>query len=196
MANKRQSQQQRKKVGGRRRAAVSAQSTPFEPRAMQTTMVRGPSDPPQTSENFVGMKRFRKKVQLAAGVGSMTIADLAGCIPFSGTFFFRIMKMSVYASASANSLLTVVFPLTITSGIGDQKTFVDEGTQGSIRPNIHLIPNFDFRTRWFQNDVVGTIATFGGTASDLLVVDVTLEYRTATQTCPAYALALGALALQ
>lgn len=158
---------------------------------MSTIATTGPVDPPQTTTNIVGIKRIRKKVQLTAGVGQITILDIQNCLPLTAPEF-RIMKMSTWASASAGSLLTVVFPLGTSRAFADRSSWTDEGTQGSIRPQIHLIPNFSFRNAWLQNsdpEFPGPVATFGGTATDLLVVDITLQYRTAIQSCPALTLA-------
>lgn len=161
-----------------------------DPRGMSTIKTTGPVDPPQTTTNVVGVKRIRKKVQLAAGVGSLTRADIAGCLPLTNPEF-RIMKFSVWASAAANSLLSVVFPISLPGThsidlIGDNSAWTDEGTQGSIRPQIHLTPNFAYRNLWQGTfDPSPVVATFGGTSTDLLVVDITLQYRTAIQSCPA-----------
>jgi hypothetical protein len=162
---------------------------------MKTTRTSGPYDPPPTNENITGIKRLRKKLQLVAGVGSITIADLFSCLPitFATTGEMRILKLSAWASASANSLLTVVFPIGNGASPGDIQTWADEGTQGALRPAIHLTPNFMFRSSWIPNTVPLTIATFGGTATDLLVIDITVEYRSAAQSCPALVLAQSLL---
>jgi len=151
---------------------------------MSTIQTSGPRDPPQTSTNIVGVKRIRKKVQLVAGNGSINTTDIGTCLPLT-TAEFRIFKLSVWASASAGSLLSVVFPTMSSASPGDNSAWTDEGTQGSIRPQIHLTPNFAYRETWFSPTSSLVVATFGGTATDLLVVDITLQYRTAVQSCPA-----------
>lgn len=157
----------------------------MDPRAMSTSLTSGPKDPSPVTTNVKGVKRIRKKVQLAAGIGQMTIGDIITCLPLT-TPEIRIMKFSVWASATSPSLLSVVFPVSNVTGFGDNAAWNDEGTQGQQRPAIHLIPNFNFRSFWFTPAFSSNvIATFGGTATDLLVVDITVEYRTAVQSCPA-----------
>jgi len=157
----------------------------IDPVGMTTSLVVGPIDPPATTNNIVGTKRIREKVQLVAGNGILTFATLLTCLPLT-TPEIRIMKLSVWASATAGSFLQCV----MTSGISnsDVATFTDEGTQGAMRPQIHIRPSFNFRNTWYSAASAGgtPVATFGGTATDLLVVDVTLQFRTAVQTCPAY----------
>jgi hypothetical protein len=169
---------------------------------MATIKVRGPVDPPQTSTNVVGDKRLRKKVQLAGGAGTLTVGNVRSCLPLTSPEF-RVLKLSVWASAAANSLLSVLFPVRnpgfqqnpgsfVPGTPGDNSAWTDEGTQGALRPQVHLMPNFDFRNYWFTSDNVDTqvLAMFGGTATDLLVLDISVQYRTAVQGCPAMDLLL------
>jgi len=153
---------------------------------MQTSLVNGFADPPPTTTQIVGQKRLREKVQLVGGVANFPLATPLSCLPLLAPEI-RVLKVSVWASAAANSLLTVVFNPSNAGG-GDAATFVDEGIQGSARPAVHLIPSFLYRSVWWNaSGAVGvSLLTLGGTATDLLVVDVTVEYRTAVQACPAY----------
>jgi len=150
-----------------------------DPRAMVTVAGRGPLDPPQTSLGFVGTKRFRQAVQLVAGSYTATFTTISSCLPLI-TPVFRILKASFWAPAAADSFVRVNFP---TGQIGgDSNTWTDEGTQGSIRPQLHLIPNFASRNTWIN---AGTVAIIQGNGTDTIIIDWTLEYRTTVQTCPA-----------
>lgn len=166
-----------------------------DPRGMVTTKARGLSDPPQTSTNVTGFKRIRKEVTTAASAGSLTLGDIRTCLPVTGAEI-RILKLSAWAGATAQNRLTVVFPVTIpTLAIGDNAVYEDEGTQNSMRPSVHLKPNFLYRNFWFTAAVPLTtvIATFTSIpAIEGLVVDISLEYRTSPQTCPALEAALRA----
>jgi len=158
-------------------------SARVDPAGMSTKLVGGPQDPPPTDLRITGVKRLRKKLQLAAGTGIMTLGNVRSCLALGAAYEFRVMKFSVWASAGANSLLQVTFP---TASDGDFATYADEGTQGAVRPQVHLMPNFQFRSRWFgAADDTQNLANFVGTATDLLVVDVTVEYRSSSQSCPA-----------
>lgn len=151
---------------------------------MNTMATTGPLDPPQTNTNVVGVKRIRKKLQLVAGNGTISSGDILSCLPFIVGAAFRVMKVSVWGSATPGSFLQV--QLGDGSVNSDIQTWTDEGTQGSVRPQVHLTPNFDFRNTWIGPSLAGgPIVAATGTAMDLLVVDITLEYRTFVQTCPA-----------
>jgi hypothetical protein len=147
---------------------------------MNTMATTGPIDPPQPNTNVVGIKRIRKKLQLVAGNGVLQATDIITCLPLTGASI-RILKFSAWGSATAGSFISVLFG-NAASG-SDTQTWTDEGTQGSIRPQIHLTPNFNYRNTWITT---GPVASVSGTATDLIVIDVTVEYRTAVQSCPAF----------
>lgn len=174
----------RGKPANRRLARLPARDPPH----MHTSRVSGPVDPPQTCASVMGVKRLRKKVQLAAGNATLTLNDILNCLPFAtdATFstFIRILKLSVWGSAGPNSLVAVNFPLHLNGLPADSTEWVDEGTQGSIRPQVHLAPNFAYRSTWLTAGSVNNVALFAGTATDLLVVDITVEYKTVKQGCP------------
>lgn len=150
---------------------------------MSTIRTTGSIDPPQTTTQIVCVKRIRTKVQLAADTATLTADKIIACLPLTNAEF-RIMKFSVWGSAGANSFIQVLFPSRAIDG--DDSTWADEGTQGSIRPQVHLTPNFRCRENWILTSSTQVVATFQGTATDLLVVDITLQYRTVSQSCPAF----------
>jgi hypothetical protein len=162
---------------------------------MSTVITSGPRDPPQTTTNVVGIKRIRKTILLAAGAGSLTIGDLRSCLPLDAPEL-RIMKLSVWGPDSGNSAIapfgniSVVFPVGTSSNSnpGDNSVWVDEGTSGQQRAQIHLLPCFEYRNFWFVTGTAAStiVATFGSSVLLAnLIVDVTLQYRTAIQSCPA-----------
>lgn len=161
---------------------------------MSTVQTGGSRDPPQTTTNVVGIKRIRKLVTLVAGAGSLTIGDVRSCLPLDAPEM-RIMKLSVWgpdANASLGSAgnVSVVFPVGTASNSnpGDNSVWVDEGTTGQQRAQIHLLPCFEYRNFWFVTGVAAAtlIATFGSAvATAQLIVDITVQYRTAIQSCPA-----------
>jgi len=155
---------------------------------MATVRTSGPLDPPQTTTNVVGTKRIRKVVATLLGVGQLTLGDIRSCLPLS-TPELRILKISIWGPDG--SQISVVFPIGTASNSnpGDNSVWVDEGTTGQQRAQIHLTPCFEYRNFWFlagQADAT-LIATFGSTAAvnSNLIVDLTVQYRTAIQTCPA-----------
>jgi hypothetical protein len=166
---------------------------------MSTVVTVGPRDPPQTTTNVVGVKRIRKNIAIAANVGTLTIGDIRLCLPLDAPEL-RIMKLSVWGPDSgvgagglpvAPGSLSVVFPVgsATNSNPGDNSVWVDEGTSGQQRAQIHLRPCFEYRNFWFLTGAAGStvVATFGLTTPTVavVIVDVTLQYRTAIQSCPA-----------
>jgi len=169
----------------------------LDPPSMSTTRARGLVDPQQTTTNIVGSKRIRKIVALVSGVGSLTLGDVLGCLPLT-TPEIRVFKLSVWGNDVAS--LSCVFPvfnppvnsLPALQGIpGDNSSWVDEGTPGSQRAQIHLTPNFEFRNAWLSTvnngnaAVLATFAASGTSAPGQLIVDLSLQFRTTKQSCPA-----------
>jgi hypothetical protein len=106
------------------------------------------------------------------------------------------MKLSVWGPDAGTGGLgsagnvSVVFPVgsATNSNPGDNSVWVDEGTTGQQRAQIHLQPCFEYRNFWFLTGIADStlVATFGSnTATTQFVVDVTVQYRTAIQSCPA-----------
>jgi len=161
---------------------------------MSTVRTTGPIDPPQTTTNVVGVKRIRKLVSITASVGSLTLGDVLNCLPLTSPEI-RILKLSVWgqddvAAGAPSAAISCVFPVGLASNLnpGDSSVWVDEGTKGQQRAQIHLTPCFDYRNFWFKNTLnpLTLIATFGqATPVSQLIVDLTVQYRTAVQSCPA-----------
>jgi hypothetical protein len=164
---------------------------------MSTVRCTGPSDPPQTTTNVVGTKRIRKVVSILASVGSITLGDIRNCLPLDNPEI-RILKLSVWGqdanpgvtSELPSAAISCVFPVGTPPNTipGDNSTWVDEGTRGQQRAQIHLMPCFEYRNFWFLTGLSAAtlIATFGqATATSQLIVDLTVQYRTAVQSCPA-----------
>lgn len=156
---------------------------------MSTVRTGGPVDPPQTTTNVVGVKRIRHLVPITGGVGSLTLGDIRLCLPLTAPEL-RILKLSAWGRDG--SQLSVVFPVGSAANLnpGDNSVWVDEGTTGQQRAQIHLTPCFEYRNFWFLTGLTGAtvLATFGSgaaTAGDQVIVDLTVQYRTAIQTCPA-----------
>jgi hypothetical protein len=174
-----------------------------DPHAMSTSVARGARDPPQTATNVVGNKRLRKIVNITDGNGTLSLSDVVACLPFStNNTEFRILKLSVwgpdFTTAGFTQSLSCVFPVAtiVASPLiptpGDNSAWEDDGTQGQSRAQLHLTPNFGYRTYWLsqpRNGIGALIASFSllplSTASQTLLVDISVQYRTVPQLCPA-----------
>jgi len=172
---------------------------------MSTSVTKGARDPPQTATNVVGNKRLRKVVSISAGNGTLALSDVVACLPFStNNTEFRILKLSVWGPDTATTTapaqsLSCVFPVAATAASplvptpGDNSAWEDDGTQGQVRAQLHLTPNFGYRTYWLAQDRNGAgalIATFSlapmaPDISQSLIVDISVQYRTVPQLCPA-----------
>jgi hypothetical protein len=162
-----------------------------DPYAMSTVMATNLMDPPQTSTNVVGFKRLRKVVTTApnTGLGSLTLGNLRSCLPLTDPEL-RVIKLSVWAPDAGP--LSCVFPVgsSNNSHPGDDAAWSDEGVPGQSRSQIHITPAFDYRNFWWPSSVSADtlLATFVGNKSQQggsLLVDVTVQYRTGVQSCPA-----------
>jgi hypothetical protein len=162
---------------------------------MSTVRALNVIDPPQTSTNVVGFKRIRKTVTLLSGAGSLPLGDVVSCLPLVSPEL-RIVKLSCWHNDTGT--LSVVFPVSnppsspiggpLSGTPGDNSAWSDDGSPGAVRAQIHLTPNFEYRNYWLstaRNGAAAIIATFGSSGTGTLIVDVTLQYRTSVQTCPA-----------
>lgn len=151
-------------------------------------MASGMSDPPQTTTNIVGFKRLRKVVKMAdpSGAANLTLSDLRACLPLT-TPDLRVVKLSVW-SANAD-MISCVFPVGSTNNVhpGDDAAWSDTGVVGQSVAQLHITPAFDYRNFWFVSgfDASTVLATFAGAAGTIMTVDVSVNYRTAVQSCPA-----------
>jgi len=172
---------------------------------MSTSVTRGARDPPQTATNVVGNKRLRKIVNITDGNGTLSLSDVVACLPFStNNTEFRILKLSVWGPDTSNvadssQSLSCVFPVAtiVASPLiptpGDNSAWEDDGTQGQARAQLHLTPNFSYRTYWLaqnRNGIGALIASFSllpltAASTRTLIVDISVQYRTVPQLCPA-----------
>jgi hypothetical protein len=143
---------------------------------MDTKRVNGPSDPISTTVDCVFTKKVSYHVEVPSTGLALTNVLIATQLP-AVSYQYRIQKLSCYAPATAEASLQV----------GDQQSdeaiFIDYGTQGSIRPQIHLRPSWELRNKWFEKATVETFyqihATGGGTAPSMttVIIQLTLEIR-------------------
>lgn len=162
-----------------------------EPYALSSVMASGPSDPPQISTNVVGNKVVRMVITPEPSVGSKFVLakDILFCLPVLNPDC-RILKMSAWGED--HDYISCVFPVGGTdNGIGDDAAWSDRGVPGQSLAQMHVTPSFNFRNRWFSLKGETRVATFSTTQKPdktykSVIVDFTLQYRTALQRCPAY----------
>lgn len=143
---------------------------------MDTKRVSGPADPATTTRDIVVIKKVTVPV-LASLTGTFTLTNVAleAALPAClGTY--RIQKVSVYAPASVDSFVS------LTDLTSDEAQFVDYGTQGSVRPQIHIRPSWMLRNHWYDKATAVSfysaltlgVATAPGTQ---LIFQITVELR-------------------
>lgn len=137
---------------------------------LETKLVNGPPDPRSTNRDFALIKVATGVLELSSGGGVIDNTLIARMIPTS-TKVFRIHKVSVYAPASATSFVR------ITDIHADEASFEDYGTQGSLRPQVHIRPALQVREQWYDPTVAGSHYNIAGSTSDKIVVQMTLEVR-------------------
>jgi len=139
---------------------------------MATTRVSGPADPVTTTGDVVFTKRITFRA--TGATGTITDVQLTSVLPLVGSYTYRLVKLSFYAAADATSFVELVDEKT------DQATFVDYGTQGSIRPQVHIRPSWQLRNQWFEKGTAETFYTWRTHAAQPAsnaVVQATLEVR-------------------
>lgn len=150
--------------------------------------VKGPSDPPPVTTDIVLTKIFRKAVTVSSTAPvPINGTFITGCIPGGVATFdrFRVLKISAYGPANLQTDQTSLPSLNLQVN-DDLANFNDEGVYGSKRPALHISPGFDSRLTW-RTDSSGPVATVstGATTPIIVIIDLTLELRTVSQTCPA-----------
>ncbi len=136
------------------------------------THVNGPVDPLPINNDVVVTKRVELSLTSATPL-DVTGAKLSTALQASVAYFdtFRIQKISAYDEASTGAEITVDFP-----GF-DGGNFVDRGTAGQRRPQLHLSPTFSQRSTW--GALTDTATLFTATAAVGGVLQVTIQVRSA-----------------
>jgi hypothetical protein len=141
---------------------------------MDTKRVNGPSDPVATTRDVVVTKKVTIPVVGAPGtLIAVTNVMIASVLPPTN-FTYRIQKASFYGAADPGGSVTV------TDLKSDEAEFVDYGTSGSVRPQIHLRPAFELRNAWYDKATANDFYTveFGSASpSSQGLLQLTLEVR-------------------
>jgi hypothetical protein len=134
---------------------------------METRRVSGAVNPLPTTKDVVITKRITVPLSTTEST-PLTVANLVSALP-SGTFEIRLQKISFYG----NSTDAASSELNVADLTSDLAAFVDFGTPGHQRSQIHLTPAFELRQKWFTSSDTTGIYTVNGTA----VVQATVEVR-------------------
>jgi len=173
MANRRNNRQRKNKV-----AAKSASMN--NSLVLSSILTRGPADPQPVQYTIEHV--YRTRLTLApAGATDVPVAlsDLMNTVPGGITMWSqaRLEHVTVFGEASSQGYVRLrITHLESTSSPpsgGDGKTFEDFGTQGSLRPVVHVKPCLSLRQQWWDT-VAGEIDPIlflvnHGTTGQLLV---------------------------
>jgi len=124
---------------------------------LSSVLTRGPTDPQPVQYTIEHTYRTRLTVAPAGGTDvGVTMADLMASVPGGSTLWetARLDHISVFAPADVAGYVRVRMAedtATVEPGqsLSDGKTFEDYGTQGSLRPVVHIRPALSLRQRWF-----------------------------------------------
>lgn len=142
---------------------------------MRTTLVTGPPDPPQTTPDLIIQKRVLIRITVDAAGTPLQPSDISARILGATVtgYLIRLMKLSVYGSQIDEDQ-----SITVNDETSDLATFVDFGTYGSVRPQIHIRPSFEVRQRWFGVQDQTPLYTLSVTSgSSIVIVAATVEVR-------------------
>ena len=148
----------------------------------RTTLVSGPTDPVQTTPDIIFQKKILLNIQIQATTqgGFLRPVDVTQVLPpltqAEGYYMVRFLKLSFYGDQEASYRMTVFDTTT------DLACFMDQGTRGHQRAQIHIRPSFEVRQRWFQsNDDAAlyriTFGSNGATSAGAVAINVSLEIR-------------------
>lgn len=137
---------------------------------LETKLVNGPPDPRSTNRDYVLTKVATGVATLAGAAGKIDNVLISRMIPAAAKAF-RINKVSVYAPAQVNSFIQ------LSDVTSDLASFEDYGTQGSVRPQIHVRPALQLRETWHEPTSTTTYYNLRGGQMDQIVVQLTLEVR-------------------
>ncbi len=121
-----------------------------------TRRVTGPRFPDTVTNDVVVTKRFAGTGPMSAGVGTLTWATLVGIINVTGPYTARLQKISFYGDAFGSGTYG---SLTVTDLTSDEASFRDFGTDGAVRPQIHLSPALMLRQNWVTNSNTNALYT-------------------------------------
>jgi len=151
---------------------------------LSSVLTRGPTDPQPVQFTIEHTYRTRLTVAPAGATDvAVTVGDLLGTVPGGTTMWSsaRLEHLSVFAPASDAGYVRVrIPPFVATAGSGgDGKTFEDFGTQGSLRPVVHIRPALSLRDRWFDTtmDAGDPMCFVNHGSSGQLLVYATLALR-------------------
>jgi hypothetical protein len=145
---------------------------------MKTTRVNGPADPSPTLRDIEVIQKFTSTTKTDnSGNATLTIQSLLSVIPGSNIIWdrIRIMKISAYAPAVANSFIALEFDES--TFVNDRSNFIDYGTAGSRRPAIHVSPAFNKRIEWLDTNNEQTFLRLRSLPDTEIVATVTVHLR-------------------
>jgi hypothetical protein len=175
----------------RNRALASKQSVRNVSHNMRqdTTRVAGPMDPTPTESTLSLTHKFTHVVTTAAdGLAVITSATLFTVFPGTSFAWYRLVKFSVYAPAQADAFVALYPSNTSSAALGgtlsDHFEFLDFGTQGSVRPAIHIQPNWLLRSQWLDLTATANNELFivKSLPSTEVILQYTLDLKTARPT--------------
>lgn len=147
---------------------------------MASVRVNGSRDPPPILTDVAVTKTVQLRANFDGTTSSynLTYSGVAAALP---TCFdsLRIIKISCWLAVPPTSPDTAIKCLVSE----DDATFVDSGTYGQSRPQLHISPPFSVRQRWnvsTASDIVAVITIEPGLAtseSASAVIHVTAEFR-------------------
>lgn len=145
----------RRNIRGRANRSSQAVRNLAHQLRQDTTRLSGSSNPVVTAPVINVTHKFTHKVTTADdGLAVITLATLFVVVPGSSFSRCRLVKMSVFGAAAPEQFIAI-YPSNSSAAyrggdLFDYFAFEDFGIQGSVRPAIHLQPNFSFRSSWMD----------------------------------------------
>jgi hypothetical protein len=156
----------------------------MQPRFMEATRARGPTDPAPTTFDVSLTHKFTHSA--VTGTDGRLVIDtpfIRNGIPGLATVFdrYQVVKVSVFAPATQDSFVRYSQSSSTADAGFDQANFIDYGTQGARRPSLHIIPSFAARNRWLAMDDTTQFAIITALPDVLIVSQITVRLRSIPQ---------------
>jgi len=158
---------------------------------MGSTMSNGDPDPSPVNSTIKVQHKIQFTVMSSATANTpvfVTIGNLASNVPgVAGWDTFRLMKISVWGTDTANISVDMNVPGSTVPSQGDAGVFTDWGTPGAARAALHIVPAFSQRQTWLPLSTSSTTGMFSFsslTSGVLCIFNLTVELQTLPVAAP------------
>jgi hypothetical protein len=139
---------------------------------MDTVLVAGNPEP-RATQGSITTTKVTTVLKTLSATSQLLASDIAANLP-TGTYTFRVLKASFYGPSDD---ITDIKVADLTS---DESEFIDFGTAGAQRSQVHIRPSFQVRNTWYGSAAVTPlydVNTLNSATGLQFVANLTVEVR-------------------